>query len=185
MLLLLLMLTWDTDRVDVTDYSNNSPLHIAAQRKNIAIFQRLVVAGGDIMAFNCYDMSALQELQLSRPKLFPLNGVSALSAIGTGTSSSHGHGHGGRPLAEGFREVAMKIAAKHGHGHSNTDHTFTREERRRHDVRVHALGAELVRVFRCCFCFCFAWLQCIAICCMDGGYGSLFRFDRREAKAEK
>lgn len=49
-----------------------SAMHIAGQRKNLSIFLRLLEAGGDMMLPNCYNLSALQELQRSMPKLFPL-----------------------------------------------------------------------------------------------------------------
>jgi len=106
----------------VTDHSRCSALHIAAQRKNTSILLRLLASGGDLMARNCYNLSALQELQLSRPRLFPLNMRLALS----------GEAGGGTQLSHRYKTIANSINVH-----------AARQEQRKHDLHIQRLSAEL------------------------------------------
>eukprot|EP00750_Incisomonas_marina_P015240 INCI18126.2.p1 GENE.INCI18126.2~~INCI18126.2.p1 ORF type:complete len:369 (-),score=54.56 INCI18126.2:1077-2183(-) len=108
---------------------------------------RLLAAGGDIMAPNCYNLSALQELQLARPKLFPINVNFTVAAGASGTGGIVGAGYH-------HHHSSGKHPHHHHHHHSTSGRVLkamtsslslpsSRQEYRRHEIELQQLGAEL------------------------------------------
>ena len=100
----------------MADHADMTALHIAAQRKNLSIFLRLLAAGGDLMAPNCYNLSPLQELQHARPRLFHLQSHGhATIGIGMGGLSQQ------RAKKQGVHRLSTELAMELGIHHRRAE----------------------------------------------------------------